>query len=295
MLAFISLDTVGEGAGFPMRAAVLLDVDEVEFIEPNFERLTDDSITQVLLSMPAKEAKLLISTDEYPLAVALNDGKGWKCATFLLRKPVADIFEMLEELDAEVLQEERTEWEAAVREYYSLRIAKEVSPALEDFTPTRALAISDLLKERWKNAEGEICLDACCGSGVGSVALRDVGMVPLSFDNDPALLSLGLRTGRLVPEETVCIDGTRASKFLKHSHFGIMLMAGEIGPHNSIIWKKITSEVLEVADHVIVTVGTEREARLVESWAKERKRKTEVLENKREAFYDNWVCDVRRM
>ena len=277
------------------RAAVLLDVDAVEFIEPSFERLVDDSYTRTFLTMPAKEAKLLISMDEYPLAVALNDGKGWKCASFLLRKPIAEIFEKLEDLDAEVLQEERMEWEAAVREHYSLRIAKEVSPSMEDFTPTRVLAISDLLKERWKGAEGEVCLDACCGSGVGSVALRDLGMVPLSFDNDPALLSLGLRTGRLLPEETVCIDGTRASSYLKHSHFGIMLMAGEIGPHNSIVWKKITSEVLEVVDYVIVTVGTEREARLVESWAKERKRKVEVLENKREAFYDNWVCDVRRM
>jgi hypothetical protein len=278
-----------------MRAAVLLDVDAVEFIEPSYERLTDESFTHMILTMPAKEARLLISTDEYPLAVALNDGKGWKCTSFLLRKPVPDIFEKLEELDAEVLQEERSEWEAAVREYYSLRIAKQVVPALEDFTPARVLAISDLLKERWKGLEGEVCIDACCGSGVGSMALRDSGMVPISFDNDPALLSLGLRTGRLLPEETVCIDGTRASKYLKHAHFAIMLMAGEIGSHNSIFWKKITGEMLEVADNAIVTVGTEREARLVESWARERKRKAEVLENKREAFYDNWVCDIRRM
>jgi hypothetical protein len=278
-----------------MRAAVLLDVDDVEFIEPSFERLTDESFTQMLLTLPAKEAKLLISTDEYPLAVALNDGRGWRCASFLMRKPVADIFEKLEELDAEVMQEERQEWEAAVREYYSLRIAKEAAPALEDFTPTRVLAVSDLLKERWNAPEGEVCIDACCGSGVGSVALRDMGMVPFSFDNDPALLSLGLRSGRLLPEQTVCIDGTRASKYVMHSHYAILLMAGEIGPHNSIIWKKITSELLEVADRVLVTTGTEREARQVESWAKEKNRKVEVLENKREAFYDNWVCDVRRM
>lgn len=278
-----------------MRASILLDVDDLEFIEPSYERLTDDAFTQMFLTMPAKDAKLLISTDEYPLAVALNDGRGWKCTSFLLRKPVADIFDKLEELDAEVLQEERPEWEAAVREYYSLRIAREVTPALEDFTPTRVLAISDLLKERWNAPGGEVCIDACCGSGVGSVALRDIGMVPLSFDNDPALLSLGLRAGRLIPEQTVCIDGTRASNYLMHAHFAILLMAGEIGPHNSIIWKKIANELLEVADSVIVTIGTEREAKLIESWAREKNRRVEVLENKREAFYDNWVCDVRRM
>lgn len=278
-----------------MRAAVLLDVDEVEFLEPNFERLNDDSYTQTLLAMPARQAKLLISTDEYPLAVALEGGKGWRCASFLLRKPVGEIFDRLEELDAEVLQEERHEWEAAVREYYSLRIAKEVTPAMEDFTPTRVLNISQLIRERWGEVEGEACVDACCGSGAGSVALRDLGMVPLSFDNDPTLISLGLRSGRLRPEETICLDGTRASNYLMHCRYGIMLMAGEIGPHNAPFWKRISSEVMDVSDQIIVTVGTEREARLVESWAKGRKRKVEVLENKRDAFYDNWVCDVRRL
>ncbi len=113
-----------------MRAAVILDLDEVEFIEPSFDRLADDSFTQMLLTMPAKEAKLLISTDEYPLAVALSNGRGWRCASFLLRKPVPEMFEKLEALDAEVLQEERAEWEAAVREYYSLRIARDVTPSI---------------------------------------------------------------------------------------------------------------------------------------------------------------------
>jgi hypothetical protein len=278
-----------------MRAAILLDLDQVEFMEPSFERLADDSYTHLLLAAPAKEAKLLISSDEYPLAVALNDGKAWRCASFLLRRPVAGIFEKLEQLDAEVLQEERGEWEAAVMEYYSLRIANEVAPAIEDFTPTRVLAISALLRDRWGEVEGEVCVDACCGSGAGSVALRDLGMIPLSFDNDVSLLSLGLRAGRLLPEETVCVDGTRASKFIKHSHYGIMLMAGEIRPHNSVVWKRIVEEVMEVSDRLLVTMGTEREARLVEAWARERNRKVEVLENKREAFYDNWVCDVRRI
>jgi hypothetical protein len=53
--------------------------------------------------------------------------------------------------------------------------------------------------------------------------------------------------------------------------------------------------MMDVSDQIIVTVGTEREARMVESWARERKRKVEVLENQRDAFYDNWVCDIRRL
>jgi len=278
-----------------MRAAVLLDLDDVTFIEPAYERLVDDIFTQMLVSMPGKKAKLLISEDEWPLALAVFDGRTWKAGSFLLRTPNEQVIERAELLEADILQEERTEWEAAVREYYSMIVAKEVVPAIEDFTPARALQVADLLRERWGDTEGEGCIDACCGSGIGSVALRDVGMIAMSFDNDPSLLSLGLRTGRLLPEDTMCIDGTRATSYLKHAHFGVILMAGKIGPHNQIVWHKILSEMLELTEHTLVTLETENEGQLVASWARERNRKVELLQNHRDPFYDGWVCDIRRV
>jgi len=277
-----------------MRAAVLLDLDEVTMIEPSFEHLTDDAYTGMLIALPAKEARLLISEDEWPLALALSDGKGWKVGSFLLRTPNEQVIDKADSLDADVFQEDRKEWEAAVREYYSLRIAKEVQPAIEDFNPRRVPLITDLIKERWGNLKGEICIDAGCGSGAGALALRQAGLSPLCFDNDPSLLSLGLRSGRLLPEKTVLLDGTRSSNFLAHASHGAILMAGEIGPHNHVFWRKIVSEMLELTDRTLMTFGTEKEARLVEGWGKERNRKVEVLENKRDLFYDAWVCDVRR-
>ncbi len=263
-------------------------------IEPNFERLTDDSFTNMLITMPAKEAKLLISEDEWPLALALNTEKGWMVGSFLLRKPTEAVIERAEELDAEILQEERQEWEAAVRELLSLRIAREVPPAIEDFTPKRAILIEELLRQVWGDVEGETCIDACCGSGAGTVALRRIGVIPLSFDNDPSLLSLGLRSGRLAPEDTACLDGTKASNYLPHAPLGMVLMAGEIFPHNQIFWRKIVEEMLELTEKTLVTTGTEKEAHLVESWSRHKGRKVAVIENKRDAFYDNWVCDIQR-
>ncbi len=277
-----------------MRAAVLLDLDNVDFIEPSFERLTDNNYTNLLLTLPATQAKLLISEDEWPLALALGDGKSWKAGSFLLRKPTEAVIERAEELEAEILQEERQEWEAAVRELFSLRIAREVQPAIEDFTPKRAVLIEELLRQVWGNVEGETCIDACCGSGAGTVALRQIGIIPLSFDNDPSLLSLGLRSGRLAPEDTVCLDGTKASDYLPHTQLGIVLMAGEISQHNQIFWRKIIEEMLELTEKTLVSMGTEKEARLVESWSRHKGRKVTVIENKRDAFYDNWVCDIRR-
>jgi hypothetical protein len=277
-----------------MRAAVLLDLDDVEFIEPSFERLTDDNLTNMLLTLPAEQAKLLICEDEWPLALALGDGRSWKVGSFLLRKPTEAVIERAEELDAEILQEERHEWEAAVRELFSLRIARETQPAIDDFTPKRAVLVEELLRHAWGNVEGETCIDACCGSGAGAVALRQIGVIPLSFDNDPALLSLGLHSGRLAPEDAVCLDGTKASHYLPHTQLGMILMAGEITPYNQIFWRKIIEEMLELTEKTLVSTGTEKEARLVESWSRHKGRKATVTENERDAFYDNWVCDIRR-
>ena len=144
------------------------------------------------------------------------------------------------------------------------------------------------------NVEGETCIGACCGSGAGTGALRQIGVIPLSFDNDPSLLSLGLRTGRLAPEDTVCLDGTKASGYLPHTQLGMVLMAGEISQFNQIFWRKIIEEMIELTEKTLVSTGTENEARMVESWARHKGRKVAVIENKRDAFYDNWVCDIRR-
>jgi hypothetical protein len=155
-------------------------------------------------------------------------------------------------------------------------------------------SVAALLKDHWGEVEGELCIDACCGSGAGSAALRSLGMVPTAYDNDPALISLGLRAGRLLPEDTVCIDGLKASKLLRPSRYGLMLMAGEVHPHNQIIWKLLVEELLALCDNTIVTTGTEREAVIIADWARGKGRKVVVAENEREEFYDNWVIDARR-
>ena len=72
-------------------------------------------------------------------------------------------------------------------------------------------------------------------------------------------------------------------------------MAGEISQHNQIFWRKIIEETLELTERTLVSTGTEKEALLVGSWSKHKGRKVAVIENKRDAFYDNWVCDIRRL
>jgi len=277
-----------------MRAARIFELGEITFVEPSFASLTDDLCTGALLGIPAVGARLLIDRAEDPLAVAVTDGRAWFAATFLFRSPPREVLELCEDLDCEIHETERSLWLAAVREYYSLILAGSVTPAIEDLPPDRLPGLVGLLEEVWGEGNTLPCLDCCCGSGAGSAAARGLGMHPLSYDNDPALLSLGLSSGRLLPEETMWIDATLAGRYLEPVPRGIAVMMGEINTFTDEMWEAITGEFLALAEDALITVGTEAEARKVEGWCRASGRAAEVTENKRHAFYDHWVCRSRK-
>lgn len=277
-----------------MRAAGILELGELTFLEPTFASLTEDLYTTALLGIPAVEGRLLIDRDENPLAVAVSDGKGWYAASFLFRSPPLEVIELCEDLDSEIHEEERSSWLAAVREYYGLLIRKTVTPALEDLPPERLARLRGLLEEVWGRGDAVTCLDCCCGSGVGSSAARGLGMLPLSYDSDPALLSLGLSLERLHPEETMWIDATLAGQYLEPVPRGIAVMMGEINSFTGEMWESITGELLGLVQDALITVGTEQEARRVEGWCRTSGHRAEVTENRRDEFYDRWVCRSTR-
>jgi hypothetical protein len=277
-----------------MRAAAILELDLLNLVEPGFASLTEDAFSGALLALPATAARLLVDMAEDPLAVAVSDGKDWYAASFLFRKPPREIFELCEQLDAEIYQDERSAWAAAVREYYSLLLAGSTTPALGDLPPDRLPSLAALLEETWGRGDPVACLDCCCGSGAGSAAGRALCMQPLSYDNDPALLSLGLSTGRLRPGETMWIDAAMASRYLDPVARGVAVMMGEINPFSEEMWESITGEFLSLVDDALITVGTEGEARKVEAWCRESGRGAVVTENRRHAFYDRFICRSER-
>jgi hypothetical protein len=273
-----------------MRAAGIFELDGLSFVEPSFASLTEDAFTGALLGIPATRARLLVDMAEEPLAVAVSDGKDWYAATFLFREPPREVFELCEDLDDGIYQEERPAWAGAVREYYSLLLAGSTTPALEDLPADRLPPLTALLEEVWGRGNAATCLDCCCGSGAGSAAARSLGMLPLSYDNDPGLLFLGLSTGRLRPEETMWIDATAAGRYMDPVTRGIAVMMGEINTFTGEMWEDITGELLALVDDALITVGTELEARKVEAWCRASDRGAEVTENRRHTLYDRWVC-----
>jgi len=273
-----------------MKAAEILGVDELVFVEPQFSMIPDPRYNVTLALSGGDQGRLLLDEQEEPIALAFRNGDCWIAASFLCRNPSATLIEKFENLNGEIYQEDRALWAAAVREYYSLALRAEYPPSIEDLNPKRRGILGALIENTWGQGRGETCIDACCGSGVGSLVLRDLGFSPLSYDNDEALLSLGLSTGRLLPEETMWLDAMKTSTYLDPVPKGIGIMMGEINTFTEDMWQRIVSELFAVSRETLITVGTEPEARLIQGWGGELGRVVEVSENPADPIYDLWVC-----
>jgi len=277
-----------------MSIADLLGLEECSLVEPSFSDLTEQVYTQILLQTDATGGRLLVDEEENLLALALHDGRVWKATTFLFRQPSYEVIDAFDLLGGDIYQEGREDWISAIRDYYSRIICKEVTPALEDLRHDRMDKVMDLLSEVWGGKTGATCIDACCGSGVGAAAIRRTGMTPLSYDNDPALLALGLTAGRLHPAETMCIDATGATRYLEPAPLGTIFMAGEIHSYNARLWHEIIRELLALTDETLITVGSRDECMLVSEWCRESGWETRVFENERDPIYDRWCCLARK-
>jgi hypothetical protein len=273
-----------------MKAEEILGVEGLVFVEPQFAMLPDPRYNITLTIAGGDQGRLLLDEVEEPLALAFHNGDGWVAGSFLCRNPNATLIEKFENMNGEIYQEDRAVWTAAVREYYSLALKAETPPSMEDLNPKRRGILSGLIAGFWKAEPGEVCIDCCCGSGVGSLVLRDLGFTPLSYDNDETLLSLGLTTGRLLPEETMWLDAMKISHYIEPVPKGIGIMLGEFNTFNEDMWQRIVSELLAVTRETLITVGTEREANLVRAWGEEMGRRIEVKENPADPIYDLWVC-----
>jgi hypothetical protein len=273
-----------------MKAAEILGVEELVFVEPQFSVLPDLRYNTTLTLSGGDEGRFLLDEKEEPLALAFKNGDCWIAGSFLCRNPSAVLIDKFESLNGEIYQEDRAVWAAAVREYYSRELMTEVPPALEDLNPKRRGILTNLIKGFWKEEKNETCIDCCCGSGVGSLVLRDLGFSPLSYDNDDALLSLGLSTGRLLPEETMWLDAMKTSAYIDPVPKGIGIMMGEINTFSEDMWQQIVSELFAVTKETLITVGTEPEALLIRTWGEEMGRRVEITANPADPIYDLWVC-----
>jgi hypothetical protein len=277
-----------------MKAAEILGVETVRFIEPEFTAQTDMIFNTMLAAEGGTEGRFLLDEKEDPLCLAFRNERGWVAASFLYRNPSVGLIEKFEDLNGQIFQEDRAEWTAAMREYFSTMLAAATAPAIEDLNPVRRGILTEVISKAWGKGEGRTCTDCCCGSGVGSLVLRDLGYAPLSFDNDASLLSRGLATGRLLPQGTMQLDAMMASRYIEPVPLGIGIMMGEINDFSREMWERIVQELFLISEETLITVGTEPEAHLIRAWGEEMERTVDVSENISDPIYDRWVCIAKQ-
>jgi hypothetical protein len=275
-----------------MKINRILNAEPLTCVEPAFAELTEDLYTDLLLERSGEEARLLIDEEEIPLALAFRQGEIWVMGSFLFRHPTLKVIQRFEEVGGDLYQEDRSKVVAALREYYSLAILERVTPTVEDVPPDRHSLVREILLEVWGEKDRSVCLDCCCGSGIGASALRSLGMTPLAYDHDPALLALGLRQGRLIPEDTMCIDATVARRYCPSVERGAAFMLGEIDPFNREMWRQIVEELLALTRDTLITVRTEPEVHQVADWARAYGHQVDVTEHKADPIYEHWICRI---
>lgn len=273
--------------------AEILGIETIRFIEPFFANLPDNWFTSILEEVTGDQARLLVDEDSDPICMAVHTGDdAWIAGCFHLRKPTGALITRFENLGGDIYQEDRGTWEAAVRGYYSREMVSGSTPAFEDLNPSRIGLVRSLVASVLGRGEGRSCLDCGCGSGVGSLVLRNLGYSPLSCDNDPSLLTLGIMKDRLLPEETMLIDASFLRHYTGHCDVGLGLMFGEIHEFNAEMWEKVTTELILLADHCLITTGTEQEAIRISRWARKCEVHAEIFENTADPIYDRWVCNI---
>lgn len=271
----------------------MLEVDGIRFLERDYASLINNGEPGILISevqpIPGG-ARILIDEEENPVLFTANTGTEWVATAWNLRSPLEQELTLFSAADGDFYQEKREDIEDAVRAHFSRILMEEIAPAREDLPSDRIEKVRDLLHEVWGSSAPGLCLDACAGSGIGSMIIREMGGKPLAYDNDPALLALGLNTGRLTPEGTVCIDGTSASGYLPDAERGLGIMFGQMYVYTRDLWQSIVEELAGITNETLITVATEEEAKWVREWAAGVDRTLEIWENDRDPIYDRWVC-----
>ncbi|MDO5844245.1 MAG: hypothetical protein Q4Q53_03755 [Methanocorpusculum sp.] len=271
----------------------MLDVENLTFLEPDYSSLINSGEPAIILKNAERvlrEARMLIDENENPVVFAVESGFDWSATSWSHRNPTAEEIGIFESLDGEIYQENRADIDSALREYFSRRLVSEISPSADDLTAERVSKVESLIQEYFGEKISGVCIDACCGSGVGASILRNMGGEVLAYDNDAGLIALGIAQGRLIPKDTACIDAKNASAYMPDADFGLGIMFGQMYEYTKDLWQPIVEELAGITSKTLITVATNQEALWVKEWAANVGRELEIFENERDEIYDRWVC-----
>jgi len=193
------------------------------------------------------------------------------------------------------------ELNTAIIEYYSLelvnrqlcencRIPKE--PYEMVYIESRKTRLKELLDKY--RLQGEI-LEICCGNGMSTLPLHDMGYTPLTIDHDKCQICQGLEHNVLDPVRTIVLDATNLTQFFREDTFDTVtgFMLGTIYPFNRGIWEKMVSEavmLLKPGGMILLTVNKREEMDILKGALEKAGASGDIIDNTDgKGIYDQWV------
>jgi SAM-dependent methyltransferase len=138
-------------------------------------------------------------------------------------------------------------------------------------------------------------LEICCGNGMATTALSELGCDPFCLDSDRCAICEGLEHGVLAPRRSAVLDATELSAFFDAESFDCVIgfMLGAIYPFNKDLWARIMSEsavLLRENGLFVFTVHKEEEITILKEVMDEIGISGEIIDNRDDAgVYDQWV------
>ncbi|HJH30384.1 MAG TPA: class I SAM-dependent methyltransferase [Methanosarcinaceae archaeon] len=199
----------------------------------------------------------------------------------------------------------------ALIEYYSILLVNretcnECTMPLESYkrvyAPDRVSRLSELLKKLAQNGisiDGDV-LEICCGNGMSTIALHELGIEPTTIEYEKCTVCQGLMHGVLDPKKTIVMDATMLSNFFEHGRFDCVVgfMLGTIYEFNKEMWARMMFESAKVSKEgalMLFTVNSKSEMDILESALRMIGIEGEVMDNTDKlSIYDQWVFIGKR-
>lgn len=138
-------------------------------------------------------------------------------------------------------------------------------------------------------------LEICCGNGMSTLPLHEMGYDPLAIDSDRCQICQGLEHDVLIPKRTIILDATNLGDFFLANSFDTVVgfMLGTIYSFNRTLWEKIIREaviVLKPGGTILLTVNKKEEIEILEKALDKcgvKGQKEDHTDGK--GIYDQWV------
>ena len=196
---------------------------------------------------------------------------------------------------------EKSEFVEAIREYYSIKLVENLKnyPVNFEFVYNKPRVerlkkiINQLEQSHGLDLSGKV-LEICCGNGMATAALNELGIRPLCIDNDSYSILEGLASEVLKPEKTIVADVTELTDIIKGEEFDVSagFMLGDINEFNRSSWKEILIQTIKLTKKdgiLLFTFRTEPEVMFVRDLLEELATGDVICPNETELLYDCWI------